>query len=104
MKSDKPKRTKRLTPKQDKFVQEYAKNGGNGTKAALVAYDTVDENTAHVIASENIQKPTIRRELDLAMRDVGLTTKRALGVVSDAMDVMKKMGKRTTISVCVVPT
>lgn len=51
---------KKLTPKQVKFVEEYAKNGGNGVKAAMKAYDTDDYSTAGSIAVENLQKPAIR--------------------------------------------
>ena len=29
----------KLTPKQEKFVQEYLSNGGNATQAYKVAYD-----------------------------------------------------------------
>jgi len=47
-----------LTPKQDKFLKEYLRTG-NGTQAALKAYDTVSENTAAQIASENLRKPSI---------------------------------------------
>ena len=52
------KKTK-LTPKQVEFAKEYVKTK-NATKAALKAYDTVDENTAAVIGAENLRKPKIR--------------------------------------------
>jgi len=80
MKSD-----KRLTPKQDKFVQEYVQNKGNGTKAALVAYDTDDKKSASVISAQNLGKVSVRREVDLLMRQVGLTTKKALIAVDDGI-------------------
>lgn len=48
-----------LTKKQAEFVAEYVENGHNGTQAALQVYDTTDENTAAVIASENLRKPKI---------------------------------------------
>lgn len=50
---------KKLTPKQVEFAREYVKTK-NATKAALKAYDTVDENTAAVIGAENLRKPKIR--------------------------------------------
>lgn len=62
---------KTLTHKQEQFVQEYVANGGNGTQAALAVYNTTDPNTAHVIASENLQKPTVAEratELSLQLR------------------------------------
>ena len=66
---------RRLTLKQTKFVKEYINNGGNGTEAALQTYNTEDYNTAHVIASENLQKPTIQEEIHQALQANGLTSK-----------------------------
>jgi phage terminase small subunit len=48
----------RLTVKQDKFLKRYMETG-NGTEAALEVYDTDNENTAAVIASQNLRKPSI---------------------------------------------
>jgi len=45
----------KLTLKQRKFFNEWFSNGGNGTQAALKAYDT-DYMTAAMIASENLKK------------------------------------------------
>lgn len=55
---------KKLTPKQVKFVEEYAKNGGNGVKAALKAYDTLDYRVAAVISSENFTKDIVIKEIE----------------------------------------
>lgn len=52
----------KLTPKQKAFVREYKKNGGNGTQAAIKA--GYSENTADVIATENLRKPSIREALE----------------------------------------
>lgn len=52
----------KLTPKQKAFVREYKKNGGNGTQAAIKA--GYSENTADVIATENLRKPNIREALE----------------------------------------
>ena len=51
-----------LTQKQKAFVREYKKNGGNGTQAAIKA--GYSENTADVIATENLRKPSIREALE----------------------------------------
>lgn len=51
-----------LTKKQKGFVKDYLETG-NATLAALNNYDTDDYNTAHVIGSENLQKPTIQQYL-----------------------------------------
>lgn len=72
------KSLKKLTPrrklslKQLKFIRAYLKTG-NQTQAALQAYDTKDKNTAHVIGSENLQKPTINAEIQKAHKKMGIT-------------------------------
>src|SRR3990167_4928008 len=63
----------KLTVKQRQFIKKYVENGGNGTQAALDSYDTMNPNVAHVIASENLQKPTIKRSIELALERAGLT-------------------------------
>lgn len=52
----------KLTPKQKAFVREYKANGGNGTQAAIKA--GYSENTADVIATENLRKPSIKEALE----------------------------------------
>lgn len=51
----------KLTNKQLKFIEQYLIHG-NGTKAAIEA--GYSENTAHVIASENLNKPKIQEVLN----------------------------------------
>lgn len=64
-----------LTKKQKTFVKEMAKTG-NGTQAALIAYDISEEkpqrlreNLAASIASENLTKPKIVNALEQALPD-----------------------------------
>lgn len=54
----------KLRTKQKLFIQEYVKTNGNGQKAALRVYDTKSANVAANIASENLNKPNIKEELD----------------------------------------
>ena len=56
-----------LTIKQQKFIKEYIASDGNGTQSALKAYNTTDNNVAHNIASENLQKPTVREAIEKAL-------------------------------------
>ena len=42
----KAKKERSLTPKQEKFVAEYVKNGGNAKQAAIKAYPDQNENSA----------------------------------------------------------
>lgn len=66
------KKKPKLTIKQRKFLKEYVRTG-NGTKAALKAYDTTDEKTAESIASENLSKPVVKAALLRAQRKAGIT-------------------------------
>src|SRR3990167_1480748 len=68
----------RLTLKQETFVNEYIKNGGNGTQAALQAYDTSPE-VARRIASENLTKPDITTRIDQILSTQRLTLDQNLG-------------------------
>lgn len=65
---------KELTRKQEVFVSTYVATG-NGTQSALAAYDTKDENTAAVIAVENLSKPKIVNALLDALPEVDLGAK-----------------------------
>ena len=50
----------KLTIKQQKFVDAFINNGGNGTQAVWDAgYDCKTSNSARVLASENLNKPNI---------------------------------------------
>lgn len=62
----------KATFKQKKFALEYVKNNGNGSKAALAAYDT-NSNNAHVIASQNLDKPVVQKEIKKILDKAGLT-------------------------------
>lgn len=73
-----------LTPKQAKFttvlLKQLKETGEiNGTQAALASYDTTDPNTAHSIASENLQNPTIQNRIEQALASQGLTPDTIIG-------------------------
>lgn len=53
-----------LTPKEYKFCQEYIKNGGNATQAAIKAYPDTDYVTHRAIGYENLTKPHIIDYID----------------------------------------
>jgi len=80
----------KLKQKQKAFIAEYVRNGGNGVQAALTVYNTEDYNTANQIAIDNLQKPTIMREIEKQMNDTGLTVKKALNAINDGYDAEKK--------------
>jgi len=62
---------RRLTKKQKKFADRYL-DTGNGTKSALEAYDTEEENCAAVIASENLRKLNIQEYLEDKARECAI--------------------------------
>ncbi len=53
-----------MTLKQRLFAKKYVDNGGNGVQASLSIYNTKDYNTAHAIATENLQKPAVVEEIN----------------------------------------
>jgi phage terminase small subunit len=50
-----------LTPKQERFVEAYLANNGNGTQAAIAA--GYGQKSAHVTASRLIRLPKVRNAL-----------------------------------------
>ena len=64
-----------LTVKQRRFVREYVRTG-NGTAAALVAYETTDARTAHAIATENLHKPAVHEAVVELLDENGLSNER----------------------------
>ena len=78
--------SKRLTTKQKAFAEEYIRNGGNGTQAALKTYETKDYQTASSISKDNLQKPLILEELVKTARRLGVTEEKIVSPVIDALD------------------
>ena len=61
----------RLTLKQQKFVDEYINNGGNGSKAVISAgYNATTENSIRSIASENLHRRLIGQAIELNSEEV----------------------------------
>lgn len=81
-----------LTPKQSAFIREYIANGGNGTKAAQVAYDTNSYNSAQSIASQNLDKPVITEALIKTMRRAGITDEMIVKPVIEALTAVNADG------------
>ena len=77
---------KKPTFKQKAFAKAYVENKGNGTKAALEAYNPKNPETANAIASENLHKPIVRQEINRVLREQGVTVKRAAAAVGDNLD------------------
>lgn len=82
--ADAPK-LRRPTTKQKKFVKEYVKNDGNGTKAAMAVYDTTDYATAAAISSENLNKPQVKDAIEAALIKHEITMDAAIKPIADAL-------------------
>lgn len=88
------KPSRRLTFKQAQFVNEYIKNGGNGTQAALQVYNIggkhgtdKPEKTAEAIGSETLSKPIVRSAIKDFMNAKKLTADLVLDeLMRDATD------------------
>ena len=74
-------RKKELTIKQAKFLKEYFKTG-NGTQAAMSAYDTNNPVTAATIASQNLRK--LQDPVKVLMEAKGLSLGKLIDVVDGA--------------------
>jgi len=80
---------KRLTIKQQRFVDAYIQSGGDGAQAVIEAgYKTKSRQSIHTIACENLKKPLIRLELERqGYKDCGL-------IQSDAIVEARKIDER----------
>jgi phage terminase small subunit len=78
---------KKLTIKQEKFVNEYIKTG-NGTQSAVKA--GYSEKTAYQIAHENLNKPEVAQYIDKRMQSaadkVGMTQEYILNEIKYWID------------------
>ena len=65
----------KLTNKQKRFVDAFVNNGGNGREAIMAAgYNCNNDNSARVLASENLKKPNVV----LAIRQSGYIDSRII--------------------------
>lgn len=67
-----------LTPKQQKFtnivLKQIADTGEvNGTEAAAQTYPVKNRKTASAIGAENLNKPAIKEQIEIALNKQGLT-------------------------------
>lgn len=87
-------KTDKLTPKQKRFCQEYLKNGGNATQAALSA--GYKPKAAARTGSENLQKPLIASFLqasaEKAEKNFEYGLKEHIADLDDMAEAARKMG------------
>ena len=77
---------KKLTEKQAKFVKEYTKNGGNGSAAAKVAYNSGTDLSARVEASRTLTNANVQQALLRAAERMGITEEKIMQPVVDALN------------------
>ena len=70
----------RLTLKQQRFVDSYIRNGGDGARAVVDAgYKVTSTSPTHAISCENLKKPLIRLALEKqGYEDCGLIDSNAV--------------------------
>lgn len=76
---------KAITAKERKFVEAYAENGGNGTKAALKAYGTTHPRRAASMASRTLRKPEVKELLERELKKQGITLARSLSPIAKGL-------------------
>ena len=75
-----------LTLKQQRFVQHYVSNGGNGTKAVLESYDTDDPDYAAVQASRLIRNEKVKSGIQADLAAENINTRRIAAKLNRALD------------------
>ena len=61
----------KLSIKQERFIQEYLKTG-NATQSIIKAYPDVTYDSARMMASENLAKPSIKSRIDDVLDSQGV--------------------------------
>ena len=61
----------KLSIKQERFIQEYLKTG-NATQSIIKAYPNANYDSARMMASENLAKPSIKSRIDDVLASQGV--------------------------------
>lgn len=78
-----------LTPKQNKYIMAFVRNGGNGAQAALEAYDCKDADSAATISTENLRRPQVKEALQMLLAEM-TSPQAVLGKMSQLMHHAKR--------------
>jgi hypothetical protein len=74
---------KTLTPKRERFVDEYVRNGGNGKAAAEVA--GYSPASAKQIGSQLVNNPEVRRRIDARIASANVQGDEVIGLLAEHM-------------------
>ena len=85
-------KTKEITPKQQKFVAEYVRNGGNATAAAKVAYPDQTDASAKQQGWENLTKPNLAKAIRAEFARQGVTLDKAIKPIVKGLEAKDKDG------------
>lgn len=82
-----------LTHKQEVFVAEYVKNGGNAKQAAIKAYPDQNENSAAQQGWQNLQKLELAKAIRDEFARQGVTLEKALKPIVKGLEAKSKEGE-----------
>lgn len=85
-------KTRALTPKQEAFVAEYVRNGGNASAAAKKAYPNQTEHSAEMQGWQNLKKPELAKAIRDEFSRQGVTLEKALRPIVRALEAKTKDG------------
>lgn len=85
-------KTRALTPKQEAFVAEYVRNGGNASAAAKKAYPNQTEHSAEMQGWQNLKKPELAKAIRDEFNRQGVTLEKALRPIVRALEAKTKDG------------
>lgn len=81
-----------LTTKQEAFVAEYIRNGGNASAAARKAYPDATPESARVIGVENLAKLNASKEFAKEYARLGITIEKAVLPIVKGLEAKDKYG------------
>lgn len=85
-------KTKQLTPKQEAFVAEYVRNGGNALQAAKKAYPNQTEKSAQQQGWQNLRKLELAQAIRDEFNRQGVTLEKALRPIAKGLEAKTKDG------------
>lgn len=84
--------SRKLTAKQETFVAEVVKNGGNATAAAQVAYPNATYGSAKTIGWENMTKLDLAKAIREEFSKQGVTLEKAVKPIVKGLEAKDKEG------------
>lgn len=86
------KKTSSLTPKQERFIAEYIRNGNNASAAARKAYPNMTPESASTQGWQNLQKLAISKAIKEEYARQGITLEKAIRPVAKALEAKDREG------------